>query len=175
MKTKYYKVVLLLMLSILAISLNAQVSEYSFSSVLGTYTEITGGTVLGTNANDNDSFNAIPLGFTFNYNGVDHTQVSIQTNAFIAFGSEVLSTNLPISSTTGTNNVVAALARDIKSKDNGELSYLLTGTEPNRVFIIQWKHYRRVPTNCANDDLNFQIQLWENGNKVVFACNGLGF
>jgi hypothetical protein len=99
MKTKYYKVVLLLMFSILAISLNAQVSEYSFSSVLGTYTEITGGTVLGTNANDNDSFNAIPLGFTFNYNGVDHTQVSIQTNAFIAFGSEVLSTNLPISST----------------------------------------------------------------------------
>lgn len=65
-----------------------------------TYTEITGGTVLGTNTNDNDSFNAIPLGFTFTYNGVDHTQVSIQTNAFIAFGSEVLSTNLPISSTT---------------------------------------------------------------------------
>ncbi|MFA7029609.1 MAG: choice-of-anchor J domain-containing protein [Candidatus Cloacimonadaceae bacterium] len=169
MKTRYFKLTLLLLFLLSVIGLGAQVNEYSFSSVLGTYTEITGGTVLGTNTNDNDSFNAIPLGFTFTYNGVDHTQVSIQTNAFIAFGSEVLSTNLPISSTTGTNNVVAALARDIKSKDNGELSYLLTGTEPNRVFIIQWKHYRRVPTNCANDDLNFQIQLRENGNKVVFA------
>ncbi|MDD5625143.1 MAG: hypothetical protein PHY63_05395, partial [Candidatus Cloacimonetes bacterium] len=80
MKTRYFKLTLLLLFLLSVIGLGAQVNEYSFSSVLGTYTEITGGTVLGTNTNDNDSFNAIPLGFTFTYNGVDHTQVSIQTN-----------------------------------------------------------------------------------------------
>jgi len=169
MKLRYFKLTLLLILAFSVIGLGAQVSEYAFSSVLGTYTEITGGTVLGTTANDQESFNAIPLGFTFTYNGVEYNQISVQTNAFIAFGPEVALSNLPISAATGTNNVVAALARDIKSRDNGELSYLLTGTEPNRIFIIQWKHYRRVPTTAANDDLNFQIQLWENGNKVVFA------
>ena len=169
MKLRHFKLTLLLILAFSVIGLGAQVSEYAFSSVLGTYTEITGGTVLGTTANDQESFNAIPLGFTFTYNGVEYNQISVQTNAFIAFGPEVALSNLPISAATGTNNVVAALARDIKSRDNGELSYLLTGTEPNRIFIIQWKHYRRVPTTAANDDLNFQIQLWENGNKVVFA------
>ena len=63
-----------------AFSIGATVSEYSFASTLGTFTEISGGTVLGTAANDNESFNAIPLGFTFTYNGVDYTEVSIQTN-----------------------------------------------------------------------------------------------
>jgi hypothetical protein len=140
------------------------VSEYSFSQTVGTYTEISGGTVLGTTANDNESFNAIPLGFTFTYDGTAYTTVSIQTNGFIAFGNEVLTSTVPISSPTGTNNIVAAICRDIKSRDNGELMYLLSGTEPNRVFTVQWKNYRRVPTATANDVLNFQIQIKENGN-----------
>jgi len=123
MKLRYFKLTLLLILAFSVIGLGAQVSEYAFSSVLGTYTEITGGTVLGTTANDQESFNAIPLGFTFTYNGVEYNQISVQTNAFIAFGPEVALSNLPISAATGTNNVVAALARDIKSRDNGELSY----------------------------------------------------
>jgi hypothetical protein len=169
MKTSLSKLVLLLIFTVMAFSAGALVSEYSFAGTQGTYTEITGGTVLGSTANDDESFNAIPLGFTFTYNGVDYTQISVQTDAFIAFGPEVANNTLAISSATGTNNIVAALNRDLKSRDNGELSYLLTGTEPNRVFIVQWKNYRRIPTSAANDVFNFQIQIQENGDKVVFA------
>ncbi len=164
------KLVSLLLLLILAgAGLRAAVSEYSFASAAGTFTEIAGGTVLGTSANDNDVFNAIPLGFTFTYNGVDHTQASIASNGFLALGAEVVTSNLPISNATTTNNVVSALGRDIKSRADGELMYLQSGAEPNRVFTVQWKHWRRSATAAANDDLTFQIQLQENGDKVVFA------
>jgi len=169
MRISIQKYLLLLVFSLVALSAMAVVSEYSFSQTVGTYTEISGGTVLGTTANDNESFNAIPLGFTFTYDGTAYTTVSIQTNGFIAFGNEVLTSTVPISSPTGTNNIVAAICRDIKSRDNGELMYLLSGTEPNRVFTVQWKNYRRVPTATANDVLNFQIQIKENGNKVSFV------
>ncbi len=160
---------LMLFLVLLATAGWATVSEYSFASTLGTFTEITGGTVLGTVTNDNESFNAIPLGFTINFNGVDYTEVSVQTNGFLAMGATVLTSNTAISSTTGTNNIVAALNRDIKSRDNGELMYLLSGTAPDRVFTVQWKHYRRSPTAAATDDFTFQIQLHENGNLVRCA------
>ncbi len=169
MSFKLKQLLLLMVFSVLALSAWALVSEYSFSQTSGTYTEITGGTVLGTNANDDECFNAIPLGFTFTYNGVDYNEVSVQTNAFIAFGSTVTNSTLAISSSTATNNIVAALNRDIKSRDNGELSYLLSGTAPNRVFTVQWKNYRRAPTSAAEDNLNFQIQFHEDGNKVMFA------
>jgi len=169
MKANINKLVFLLIFSVMAIGASALVSEYAFTSSLGTYAEITGGTVLGTTANDDESFNAIPLGFTFTYDGVAYTEISVQTNGFIAFGSSVLTSNLAISSVDGTNNVAAALNRDLLSRDDGELSYLLTGTAPNRVFVVQWKNYRRFPTTAANDIFNFQIQLHENGNKVVYA------
>lgn len=163
---KYF---LLLLVLFVAQSAWATVSEYSFASSLGTYTEISGGTVLGSAINDNEVFNAIPLGFSFTYNGVAYTDVSVATNGFMGMGLEVLTSNQPISLATSTNNVVAAIGRDIKSRDTGELMYLLSGTAPNRIFTVQWKHYRRVSVSTVDDDFSFQIQLQENGNKVVFV------
>ena len=165
------KYLLLLIFSFVALSAWAVVSEYSFTTTQATYTEISGGTVLGSVTNDNETFNAIPLGFVFTYNGVDYSNVSVACNGFVVMGDVAVTSNVPISSTTAgtSNNLVAGLSRDIKSRDNGELMYLLSGTAPNRIFTVQWKNYRRVPTTTINDILNFQIQLHENGNKVAYV------
>jgi len=98
--------------------------------------------------------------------------VSVATNGFLGMGPEVVTSNQPISFASSSNNVVAAIGRDIKSRDTGELMYLMSGTAPNRVFTVQWKHYRRIATSTVNDDFSFQIQLQENGNKVVFVYGG---
>lgn len=150
----------------------ADVSGYTFSSSLGTYTEITGGTVLGSSANDDESFNAIPLGFSFTYNGTTYEEVSVQTDGFLAFGASVLNSPAALVNPAGTNNVVCAMNRDLMSTYSGELSYLLSGTTPDRVFTVQWSNYRRTPTEAMNDMLSFQIQLHENGNQVKF-CYGM--
>ncbi|MDD2332433.1 MAG: hypothetical protein PHI68_07260, partial [Candidatus Cloacimonetes bacterium] len=167
MRTNLNKLFLLLLFSLIALSGWALVSDYAFTSATGTYTEISGGTVLGDIPNlDNESFNAIPLGFSFNFNGINYTEISVNANGFLAMGPTVASSYLAISSATGTNSVVAAMNRDIIGRDNGELMYLLSGTAPNRVFTVQWKNYKRVPTTAANDVFNFQIQLYEGTNVV---------
>ena len=173
MRINIQKYLLLLVLSLVTLSAWGVVSEYSFTSTMGTYTEISGGTVLGTAANDQESFNALPLGFSFTYNGVSYTEVSVQTNGFLAMGPTVTVTNLPISFATGSNNVIAGFSRDLKSRDTGELMYMTTGEAPNRIFTVQWKHYRRVPTSTANDDLSFQIKLYETINKVAFVYGSM--
>ena len=96
MKTQVLKLLLLLFFLVNALSVFAVVSEYSFTSILGTFTEISGGTIHGTSANDNECFIAIPLGFTFTYNDVDYTTISIASNGFIAMGDTVATSTVPI-------------------------------------------------------------------------------
>jgi uncharacterized repeat protein (TIGR01451 family) len=146
--------------------IEAVATQYTFSSSSGAYTEILTGTVHGTPSNDDQNFNAIPLGFTFRFNNVDYTQVSIQNNGFVAMGASVTSSYYPLS--TGTsNNVIAGLARDLQGNGTtSELRSLVEGSAPDRVFTIQYKHYKRYGTSYAGDDLNFQIKLYETSGQV---------
>jgi PKD repeat protein len=141
-------------------------AQYTFSSFSGTYTEIVSGTVHGTNANDDQSFTPIDLGFTFRYNNIDYTQISIQSNGWIAMGPTIGSSYYPLS-TGAYNNVIAALARDLQGNStDSELRSLTEGTAPNRVFTVQWKHYKRYGTSYVGDDFNFQIKLYETSGLV---------
>jgi uncharacterized repeat protein (TIGR01451 family) len=142
---------------------------YAWSQTTTTYTEITGGTVHGTASNDDTSFNAVPLGFTFTYNGVNYTQVSIQSNGFIAMGASVSNSYTPLS-TGATNNVLSIVGRDLQGNaTTSELMSKLEGDAPNRVFTIQWKQYKRWGTSYVGDDFNFQIKLHETSNLVQFV------
>ncbi len=54
--------------------------DYAFSAVAGTYNAITSTTdtladISGYGANEEGFQNAIPLGFIFNYNGINYTTV----------------------------------------------------------------------------------------------------
>ena len=78
----------------------AQVSGYVFSQSSGTYSEITGGTILGTNTNDDNSFNAQTIGFNFVFNNVSYSQISINSNGFISMGATVSSNSTALSGGT---------------------------------------------------------------------------
>ena len=123
MRNNVQRLSLLLIFLVVAFAAWAELSDYSFTQSTSAYTEITGGTILGTNENNQESFNAIPLGFAFTFNEVEYTEISVQNDGFIAFGSTVAQSNTAISSATGTNNLAVAFNRDLKSKDDGSLSY----------------------------------------------------
>jgi len=152
---------------------NANVSAaYEFSSLSAAYTEISGGTVHGTSSNDEDSFNAIDLGFTFNFDGVDYTQISIQSNGFIAMGAAVSNSHNPLI-TGSSNNVIAALGCDLQGNGvDSELQSLTEGTAPDRVFTVQWKKYKRYGASYSADNLNFQIKLYESSNRMKIVYGG---
>ncbi len=153
----------------LAMSQTTPVEHYVFTQAEETYTEISGGTVHGDNTNYQSFFNGIELGFTFNFDAVDYTTISIQSNGFIKMGSSFSGSNpyspLSTSSSYGFNTICAYASR-IKSCDDGELMSITEGTAPNRVFTVQWKNYNRGGTPSADERVNFQIKLYETSNKI---------
>src|SRR5690606_21460894 len=88
-----YSSLLLLMLTLNAGNLRAQLSTYTFSPTTSTYTEITGCTVLAT-ATGNTAATSLDTGvfavvpsFTFMYNGSPVTNINMSANGFITFGA----------------------------------------------------------------------------------------
>ncbi|MCS6844180.1 MAG: hypothetical protein NZ528_07655 [Caldilineales bacterium] len=149
------------------------VSTYSFSQFAGTYIPITGGTVHGTGTGvDDNNYNAVNIGFTFNYDGVAYTQVGINANGFVRMGGTSFSGSCnytPINSTDTTNckNLVSALGMDLQGNTGGELRSQTLGTAPNRVFVVQWKDFRFY--GQTGESFNFQIRLYETTDVVEFV------
>lgn len=102
----------------LAAAASAQVGTlYTFAQSVGTYTPITGGTLVATATSANtldDATFAITLPFTFTYDGVAQTQVQMQTNGHIAFGTQTATNYTPLSSTTVAPGYIAASGRDLQ-------------------------------------------------------------
>jgi hypothetical protein len=94
----------------------AQVNTYTFGQTTGTYTAITGGSVLYSGGFD-DGTTSQTLPFTFAYNGVNYTQVWVATNGHLVFGAAdptaggYLSASV-ISQTVVTTGAVAAWGQE---------------------------------------------------------------
>jgi hypothetical protein len=99
----------------------AQVASpfYTYSTSVGTYTPITLGSIIRTSneltqtAWDAEVDNALPIGFTFIYNGTAYTTFSSCANGFIAMGNTVNHVLTPIQSAGGTNNVISGFGRNL--------------------------------------------------------------
>src|SRR5205085_2913452 len=65
---------------------NGQVSWYTFGASAGTYTAITGTTVV-TGTWDDANSNLITLPFTFTYNNIAYTTAAINSNGFLVMGA----------------------------------------------------------------------------------------
>jgi hypothetical protein len=168
---------------------HAQVATfYGFSQSSGTYTEITGGTVLATatasNSLDDEVYTVTGLPFTFTFNGTGYTGFRASTNGFITFGSTAPATNLysPISSTTTYAGAVSAFGGDLNAMFNlggrtGEVRWETIGAAPNRTVVVQWKNFRPAyGTSTSNVGfMNFQVHLLEGSNnvRIVYGPSGM--
>ncbi|MFT3981819.1 MAG: T9SS type A sorting domain-containing protein [Ferruginibacter sp.] len=183
MKKIYLMLLTIVALSCTMLETNAQVNGYTFNSSSGTYSEISGGTVLGTTSNDDEVFNnsttgasspvsstGFPIGFNITYAGVSYDRFAVNTNGFIVLGTGTFSiggtTTSVISSTSADlTKVISGFNQDLTGQTGSELSYLLTGSSPSRVMVIQWKNYKRY-NGSGTMNFNFQIRLSETSNEV---------
>ncbi|MBC7948266.1 MAG: fibronectin type III domain-containing protein [Chitinophagaceae bacterium] len=169
----------------------AQVNLYIFSQSSGTYTPITGGTVVAT-ATDNttaagsldDANYTLPAGtipFTFTFNGIGYTSLVISSNGFLTFGATAPGgTNYtPISGATAYAGAIAAFGGDINSIFNlgsttGNIRYEVVGTAPNREFVVQWSNFRPAFSTSTTSAyvFSFQIRLAETSNAVRIVYGG---
>jgi hypothetical protein len=150
----------------------AQLNGAPFSSSTGTYTEITGGTVLGSPTDDSQMFTdpakplggtavadrrgpGFPIGFNFTFDGVVYDRFAINTNGWVSFGQSALGvqavwnwvTSTPISAVNAITTLqlvarVSAVGCDLAGQTGSQLMIKTVGTAPNRECVIQWKGYR---------------------------------
>jgi hypothetical protein len=159
------KLLLTFLFFLVLIIAKSQVNPYCFSQTTATYTAITGGTVLGTIANDDESFQGLPIGFTFNFKGTNFTQFCVNTNGYITLGAVDNGTSyLPISY-ANDNNIISALGTDLQAQTGSTLRYQTTGAAPNRILTVQWVNYS---TYGETSNMNFQLRLLEGSNVIQF-------
>ena len=166
---------------------HSQVGSYGFASSVGTYTPISGGTVLGTTANDEQVFNnsttgatgpvtstGFPIGFNFTYNGTSYDKFAVATNGYIVLGTgsfaigNSTTTALSTTTTAGFANVISAFNQDMQGQTGSVLSYTLLGSSPNRTLVVEWLGYKRW-NGTSPMNLNFQIRLNETSNTIEFV------
>ncbi len=148
------------------------ITNYVFSAVSGTFTQIqgTGGSVspaLSGGTLDDGYFNSIAIGFPFTYEGISYTTISASTNGWFTFGN-ILSSAVWINNlSTGTPRpVVAPLWDDLALSANGDFTYYLSGTTPNQILTLEWldEKWNYSSGSC----ISFQVKLFESTKRIEF-------
>jgi len=155
--------------------------QYGFSATSGTYTELATPTVLASSTTDSGATSlddvdyrvAFPAGFSFSYQGTTQTDLNINTNGYVGFGT-VLWTNYtyaPLSTNPSggtTNGIISAFGADLNAYSSastapGSLSWKVEGTGTDEVLVVQYKNFKRYENSSVVDRLlNFQIRLYES-------------
>ena len=168
--TQWWLSALLLVLG--TVSAQAQVDTYLFATSSGTFTPITGGTNAGLLADDALS-SAIPLGFTFQFDGVSYTSAIASSNGYLSFGTSPTSfgynNTLATTDASGDKPLLAPFWDDLTGGSAGSpaASYLTTGTAPNRVFTFQWLNWTTL--SDTGPTMSFQVKLFETTNVIQFV------
>ncbi len=146
-----------------------QVSIYSFSESTGSYSAVNGTDI--TAIGDDGSQNALPIGFTFNYDGVNYTTFSVNTNGFIRLGADIGSLPWTNSmSNASTQSPLIAPFWDDDNRGSGSIQYSLTGASPNQVLEIGWDNVNigGSGTSSTTAFASFKIVLHQTTNAIEF-------
>lgn len=118
-----------------------------------------------TFANTDDGEATVALPFSFDFYGVTRSAMTVSPNGAVVFpgAQEVSFANAALS--TRNQDMIAPLWDDWVV--NGDVSTGLSGTAPNRVYVVDWDDVRPFGGTAA-DAVDFQLQLYENGDHIEF-------
>ncbi len=147
-------------------------SQYTFTPSSGAFRLLNGATVqrpLNDNL-DEGYYPLAPIGFNFKFNDVVYTRVSASTNGWMSFGSLAGTGIYENTLTYGLSRPIAAPFWDdlAVSSTNGSVSYLTSGTAPNRWFTMQWINMK-WDGSASTAVISFQVILYETTNAVQFV------
>lgn len=132
--------------------------------------------VVGTDTGlrgDDYGANNFPIGFTFNYWGVDCTTFGVSTNGWIslqnpAAGTPYTNSDFPMSGSL--DGMIAPFFDDIRTdvsgQPEGRIFYLTIGDEPNRQLIVQFHDMYFYGSDLPMG--TFEVILHEGTNQISF-------
>ncbi len=106
------------------------------------------------------------IGFTFRFAGVNYTQFSVSANGQLRLGA---------TATTAAGNgftitpTILPLWDDLHTGTDGGVEFLLTGTAPDQILVVQWRVRNFTGDGDANFTKTFQAWLYETSNEVRFV------
>ncbi len=129
------------------------------------YQAYTPGADIAVTLTDDDVTSALPIDFTFNFFGTPYTQFYIGSNGLIGFNSASLGTYTPqlIPDATVPNSIIAFAWTDLNPASGGTITYLTTGTIPNRKLIVSYNNVNRYGSAAV---VNGRIELSE-GSDII--------
>lgn len=155
----------------------------SFTSTLGTYTPISGGTPVNVLLTDDATSTAIDIGFDFYFMGTRYRYVYAGSNGYLSFNPNALNVdpndqlaNNLASCPDDLRPLIAPLWDDIDGNATDVSSaakYSITGSAPNRVFTFEWTNFEWDWTSNTAE-ISFQAKLYETTGKIQFIYNRVG-
>lgn len=164
-----FQVITLALVSFLGFSVFGQVSSNTVAQSAGTYTNITGGTVLWSGTFDDNVSSAITIP-SFTFNCIAYTELYVSSNGFISFGSAPTSnTYTPISSSDGSG-IVSPFGADLQEATTGSPEVRVQDVTASNEYVIQWKDARRF--GITGERISFQVRLNYAINVVRLVYGG---
>ncbi|MBK9759363.1 MAG: hypothetical protein IPO90_05155 [Flavobacteriales bacterium] len=147
------------------------VTNYAFSQTAGTYTNITGGTVLisGNNWN-NQVFSVTPL-TAFPFLGQNQNTMYVSCNGFLTFGTAPAGNNItPLSNGAGYIGAISPFGANLVDRNlpTSEVRWQEVGSE----IIVQWRDCRRKIAG-NNELFSFQARLNTTNGTIRFVYSAV--
>jgi hypothetical protein len=146
----------------------SSLNNYTRSTFPAGMTPLTGGTA-GPSGQNTHTVNSI--GFPFIYLGVSYTSIRLSSNGWLSLnqsGADASSDHNEYLFTTDPPGTTLAPWWDELFADGSTIvSCLTTGSAPNRVFTVEWRHILSFSSG-ASARLNFQVVLYETSNLIEF-------
>jgi hypothetical protein len=175
-RNRLSRLLLLLVLLLGSRLSQAQVDAYVFTPSQGTFTPLPAtATAVPVILADDVISGDLPIGFTFNFDGLPYTQLRASSNGFLSFNLSATSNRFNDGGFLGAGAatekpLLAPLWDDLDGRPTGataSASYLTTGTAGSRVFTFEWLNWEWRYTASAAI-ISFQVKLYEGSNRIEF-------
>jgi hypothetical protein len=147
-------------------------ANYNFTFGASTLNAMTGSTSLMTGVQDDTGSTVFPIGFNFIYMGNVYSHISVNSNGQVRLHTSSGATAIggsAISSYSSATVTIAPMAGD-NQVGNG-MSYLVTGSAPNRKLIIEWNKFYVSLTDVNSG--NMQLVLYEGTGVFEFIYGNI--
>jgi hypothetical protein len=166
------------LLAFVLMSLPANAQLFTRTTFNAAYVPITtgGGATVSTATGNDVNQTDLPLGFTFNYAGVNYTTVGLNTNGLLWFDAVAPSAaegaynnNMYVSGAGGTDKSISAWWSDMTDDASSDILYQTKGTAGSQTFTVEYTNYPHYTgTVGTNIRLNYQVIFYEGTNIIEF-------
>lgn len=148
-----------------------EASKYCFTAFSTTYSNLLSANHfpgLGSSADDALS-NAVTMPFSFNFGGVNYSNIRLSSNGWVTFASPTPTDVQSYNNTLANANIIKPILFPLW--DDLECTvvprYITSGVAPNRVFKVELSK-QKWDYGSSNDAISFQVWLYEKSNIIEY-------